>query len=202
MRFNRVYLNSAKYLKVGQTLWVDRVFANAVVNGMYSFHASASAYTEFWNNSFKTGNPNKISRWHIWQAFVQESIRSIAAISNINLQLQDGLAIDDVTKEAFSLLGENGLIHAADQHTCGECTQPYKETADIMPGVDPAGGGAVLGQSTANAMQGQASTDENMDIDHVASVKMVVVDGIVMGPAVCDYFNIYIIADCYLALCL
>src|SRR5271169_2590347 len=51
-RNRRIYVNSAKYLKVGQSIWVDRVFSNAVVNGMYSFHASASAYREYWNNSF------------------------------------------------------------------------------------------------------------------------------------------------------
>src|ERR1700678_656861 len=122
-RHTRVYLNSAKYLKVGQSLWVDRVFSNAVVNVMYSFHASASAFTEFWNNSFynhQQGNSRKLSHRQIWQAFVQESIRSIASASEINLELQDGLAISDVTKQAFSILGENGLIRAADQHTCQE----------------------------------------------------------------------------------
>ena len=46
-RHTKVYLNSAKYLKVGQSLWVNRVFSNAVLNGMYSFHASASAFAEF-----------------------------------------------------------------------------------------------------------------------------------------------------------
>ena len=36
----RVYLNYAKYLKVGHSVWVDRAFFNAVVNAIYSFHAS------------------------------------------------------------------------------------------------------------------------------------------------------------------
>ena len=44
-----VYLNSAKYLIIGQSTWVDRTFGNAVT---YSFHASASAYTDYWNNAF------------------------------------------------------------------------------------------------------------------------------------------------------
>ena len=47
---SKVYINAAQYMKVGQTLWVDRIFSAAVLNGMYSFHASASAYTEYWNN--------------------------------------------------------------------------------------------------------------------------------------------------------
>src|SRR5271156_2756298 len=29
-------------------------FSNSVLSGIYSFHASASAYTEYWNNSFGT----------------------------------------------------------------------------------------------------------------------------------------------------
>ncbi|KAF8801340.1 hypothetical protein BYT27DRAFT_7115305 [Phlegmacium glaucopus] len=140
----RMYLNSAKYLKVGQSVWVDRVFSNAVVNGMYSFHSSTSAYMEYWNNSFGVLNENKplkLSYRQIWQAFVQESIRTTAS-AKINLELNDGLAIDEVTKEAFKNLGENGLIRAADQHSCTQCTQKYKATSDIINGADPA---AVVG---------------------------------------------------------
>ena len=72
------------------------------VNGMYSFHASASAFTEFWNNTswrFHEGNAKKITRRQVWKSFVQESIRSIAAVSNTNIELQDGLKIDEVTKK-------------------------------------------------------------------------------------------------------
>jgi hypothetical protein len=207
-QYTKVYLHSAKYLKVGQTLWVDRVFSNAVVNGMYSFHASASAYLEFWNNSFGTDNSKHISRRHVWQAFVQETTRTIASSFNINLQLPDNLAIEDVTKEAFTLLGENGIIRAANQHSCGECTQHYRHTADTMPGVDPA---AVVGidenrvvpglaeaaapviselanyTSTVDQIPVQSSNDEDMDVDS-AFVQMIVVDGIVMGPVVCICF--------------
>jgi hypothetical protein len=59
---SRMYLNSARYLKVGQSTWVDRVFSAAVLNGMYSFHASAAAYTEFWNNSYSENSTGKITR--------------------------------------------------------------------------------------------------------------------------------------------
>jgi len=72
----KLYLNSATYLKIGQNLWVDRVFSNAVVNGMYSFHASAAAYMEYWNNSFGVLQQDKlfkISHRQVWQAFVQET---------------------------------------------------------------------------------------------------------------------------------
>jgi hypothetical protein len=205
-RHTRVYLNSAKYLKVGQSLWVDRVFSNAVVNGMYSFHASASAFTEFWNNSswrFHEGNARKITRRQVWQSFVQESIRSIAAVSNTNIELQDGLKIDEVTKEAFDVLGENGIIRAADQHACDECTQPYKSAVDTISDIDPAGIvgvdqnriipgliGAIdepVAESSNQAEHG-LTDGSDMDVDH-APVKMVVLDGIVMGPQHCAYNN-------------
>ena len=76
-RRNRIYLNSAKYMKVGQHTWVDCSFSNAVVNGMYSFHGSAAAYTDYWNNTFGQVNSEysaKLDHRHIWQAFVQESV--------------------------------------------------------------------------------------------------------------------------------
>ena len=101
-RKRRIYLNSAKYLKVGQSVWVDRVFSNAVVNGIYSFHASASAYMEYWNNSFGVEKSFKLSHRQIWQAFVQESTRTIATSAQVHLELTDGLDINEVTKEAFN----------------------------------------------------------------------------------------------------
>jgi hypothetical protein len=225
--YSRVYLNSARYLKIGQALWVDRKFSNAVVHAMFSFHASASAYTEFWNNSFWShhqGNSKKLSRRQIWQAFVQESVRSIADASEINLELQDGLAIDDVTKQAFSILGENGIIRAAGQHTCQECTQPYKRTADIITGDDPAalvgmdenhnvpaltGENASLAaeaaeQARENAMHAASVASQEMDVDMDDSyVTMAVVDGIVISPPVYNLiFQLIAMTDLCLALCL
>ena len=73
---------------------------------MYSFHASAAAYTEYWNNSFRTTEV-KITRCHTWQAFVQESICTIAAASNLDLELKDRLLIEEVTIKAFLCLGDN-----------------------------------------------------------------------------------------------
>ena len=64
----RLYLNTAKYLKAGQTLWVDRIFSSAILNAMYSFHGSAAAYTEYWNRTFintYSGNIEELSRQQI-----------------------------------------------------------------------------------------------------------------------------------------
>jgi len=48
----KFYLNNAKYLKVGQSVWVDHVFSGGVINGIYHFHASSSAFAQFWNVTF------------------------------------------------------------------------------------------------------------------------------------------------------
>ena len=125
-------MNSARYLKVGQNTWVDREFSNSVLNGIYNFHASAAAYTKYWNNSFGIAQV-KITRHQVWQAFVQESIRTISAASNFHLELKDGLSIEDVILEAFLHLGDNRFIQTAQEHACSECTQAYKRTADTIP---------------------------------------------------------------------
>ena len=164
-RRNRIYLNSAKYIKIGQRVWVDRSFSNAVVNGMYSFHASAAAYTDYWNNTFgqvDLDHSIKLDRRHIWQAFVQESVRSIATDQDVYLELNENLPIYEVTKEAFNALGQNGVIFAAKGHTCPECTQSYRPPEN--------------------------ENSDDMEIDH-ADVTMNVVDGIVMGPTHCAFNN-------------
>ena len=73
----RVYLNNAKYLKLGKSLYVDRLFSNAVVNGTYSFHASVAAYAEFWTNTYEKEGSLTIERRQIWQAFVHETVRTM-----------------------------------------------------------------------------------------------------------------------------
>ena len=121
----RFYLNSAKYLKVGQSLWVDRSFSGAVINATYSFHASSAAFAEFWNDSFwsmQETTSRKLSRRQIWHTFVQESVRRVAQSTGHTLEIQDGLPIGDVTKHAFLSLGEQGDIRCAENHFCSELT--------------------------------------------------------------------------------
>jgi CxC5 like cysteine cluster associated with KDZ transposases len=142
----RLYLNSAKYLKVGQSLWVDHLFARPVLNGTYSFHASVSAYAEFWNNSFwmaQDTNSQKVSHHQIWHTFIQESLCLVATASNTSLILPDNSDIKSVMHHAFDILGERGIITPGHTHSCSECTHPYKATADVITGDDPA---ALLGQ--------------------------------------------------------
>ena len=93
-----VFLNNARYLKVGSNLWVDRIFSKGVLSGMYNFHASANAYMQYWNDSFgKTTSPLNLSRKQVWQSFVQESIRTTAEISNIDFEARQNIAIDEVS---------------------------------------------------------------------------------------------------------
>ena len=191
----RVYLNEAKYLKIGKALWVDRLFSTSAINAMYNFHASASAYAEYWNNTFGTEQIS-ITRPQIWQAFVQQSVRTIAEECGIDAEFDDGLNIKEVTTQAYSLLGENGIIRAADQHACAECTQKYKKTSDVVFN-DPA---AVVGMDATDddipAMalnheqvqidlpQNPVTAEDDMEVDDIPNIKMVVLDGVVMGPQV------------------
>jgi hypothetical protein len=201
----RVYVNSAKYLKVGRETWVDRTFSEAILNGMYSFHASASAYTEFWNNSYGqlSGQASaKITRRQVWQAFIQESIRLVATESNINLQITNGLSISEKTKEAFAALGNNGIIPISKGHACSECSQPYKAVSDLMPNIS---GAAMVGMDENRNVpafigeDGNPVIEENlqrqpnrapdpMDVDSAPKalpITLDVLDGIVMGPERC-----------------
>jgi CxC5 like cysteine cluster associated with KDZ transposases len=157
--WKRLYTNDARYLKVGQNLWVDRSFSKAVMNGMFSFHASSQAYTQFWNNSYGSTSTS-ITLRQVWQAFTQESIRTIATSSSHSFELIDNLPIKEVTGKAYEILGHNGSINAATDHSCSECSHAYKQFMD--PTAEPI---------------------NDMDID-AADVKMVVLDGIVMGPTV------------------
>ena len=92
------FLNTARYLKIGSSLWVDRVFSNAVLSGMYNFHASASAYAQFWNDSFNTATSSiQLSHRQVWQAFVQESIRTVATTGGIDFEADLNIAIDEVS---------------------------------------------------------------------------------------------------------
>ncbi len=236
--WNQAYINSALYLKIGHTVWADRIFSNSVLNGMYNFHASASAYTQFWNESFwddQVVQAYKISHQQVWQAFVQESLRRMAQLSGVNLLLSDALPINEVTKHAFNILGARGIIQSANDHECSECTHSYKATADTIEREDvrqdPA---ALLGvdehrdvpvltgenanhaaQDTALARATSIATQEPEDVEmhnsdsssdsseDFAPVKMVVLDGIVMGHTVCVImiFIIYQLTVYNTALC-
>ena len=181
-QYDKVYLNSAKYIKIGHNLWVDRKFTSAVMNGVYHFHASTAAYTEFWNNVFcdEISSTGRVSHRQIWQAFVQESIRFMGSMSDINLTLRDNLPIDEVTKEAYHVLGEGGLIRAANGHACDECTQKYRRTSNPRVENDES---ATVEMDEANAeIVAEQAVEESE-----APVQMVVVDGIVMGHTICAY---------------
>lgn len=197
-RYSKLYLNSAKYVKVGQSTWVDRLFGTGVLNAMYSFHASAAAYTEYWNNSIwkhQHVKAKRITRRQVWQAFVQESIRTVATTIGDNLILQDHLAIDEVTKEAFEILGEKGHIRAATNHECSECAQEYKDKSDITTNSHPAATVGVDDSDVPNlqgpnigAITGNEDTIAAPAATEAALVTMAVIDGIVMGPPVCAIY--------------
>ena len=90
---------------------------------------------------------------------MQESVHTIASIYGTDLTLQDGLAIDEVTKEAFELLGQNGIILSAKEHHCSECIHQYKRTTDIRVSNDPA---ATLGVDEDHAEPAPQNTNPSV----------------------------------------
>ena len=196
----KAYLNNAHYLKIGQSIYVDPVFSNAVLNGVYSFHASTAAYAEFWTNSFGKSHSVKLPRWQIWQTFIQESIRTVSEALQITFETVDNLQIAKLTNKAFSVLGENGGIRLSNGHACSECTQDYKTTANYFPrNTDPAALLGVDDNRIVPALAGGHTRDVNITNQYqsitsavpVANspVKMIVMDGIVMGPVHCAANN-------------
>jgi hypothetical protein len=213
--WSKCYLNSARFLKIGQSLWVDRKFSHSVLSAIYNFHASASAFMQYWNDQSSISDSNfQIMRRQVWQAFVQESIRTIASAKNIDLELKDNLTIKEVAGEAFSILGNTGIIEPAKVHSCSQCSQPFKPTADFMINEDPA---AVIGldeNSAVPALEGEDaalsahqtvverqaararandinnSATNEMDVDY-DNCTMIVLDGIVFGPKVRSLTSLY-----------
>jgi hypothetical protein len=161
----QLYLNSALYIKIGQKLWVDRKFSTSVMNGTYHLHASTSGWANYFNDTY--GNDCiTLSRRQVWAAFIQESIRQASEISNLDFVTRDVSSIEEVTEEPFAALGNDGLIQPAKGHACAECSQPYRETSDVVlnPNNDP---------STAAPNSGQ-----------MQNVTMRVIDGMVNGTKV------------------
>ena len=99
-QYKQVYFNLAKYLKLGTDLWVDWLFANSVINAIYKFHASV--YAQYWNITFETKS-TVLTHAHMWQAFVQDSLHTIAKESKINIELNDPFNIPEVTTHYSSI---------------------------------------------------------------------------------------------------
>ncbi|EDQ98795.1 uncharacterized protein LACBIDRAFT_335649 [Laccaria bicolor S238N-H82] len=97
---------------------------------------------------------------------------------------------------------ENGIICAADNHACNECTQKHRKTSDVVDVVfdDPA---AVVGvDATDDDIPALVTAHEEpevdlhqgdeMDIDNIRDTNLVTLDGVVMGPQVCEQLNAWL----------
>lgn len=126
------------------------------MSATYSFHASSSAIAEYWCTSFGHEAGVSLRRRHAWAAFVEESIRNVASDHGYDLVVADNLDIDELVVEAFAQLGSDGVIKAAEGHTCDECSH----TMVLEP------------------------NEQHLDPLDFAPVSMVVVDGLVAGPTV------------------
>jgi len=100
-------------------------------------------------------------------AFIQESIHQVSASSNHALELPEAHHAE-VTKIAFEMLGEGGLIQSADQHSCGECTHTYKQYTDRITEDDPA---ALLGVDEHNVVPALEGGDADLAVQDAAQAR-------------------------------
>ncbi|KAH6873784.1 hypothetical protein BKA70DRAFT_1240949 [Coprinopsis sp. MPI-PUGE-AT-0042] len=129
-----------------------------------SFHASAQAFTEYFNDSYSLtpssfaslqSTSTLISRRHSWQAFMQESLHMVSGAAGRPLTVALKTSVDLLAKRAYTVLGQGGKLSNAQDHACIDCTQPWRSDAEGDP---------------------YAMEEED------AWVNMRVVDGIVTGP--------------------
>lgn len=154
--YDRRHLNGARFLKIGRELWADRTFTNSILCATYSFHASTSAFMDFWNESVGRDAGINISHRQVWHAYILETMHMIAGDQGVDLLLPDHYNIEQVTVAAYDHLGANGTIKAAEGHACDECSHPQRF----------------------------GPNEQHMDAQDFARVNMCVVDGIVMSPTV------------------
>ncbi|KAJ8696529.1 hypothetical protein PTI98_006394 [Pleurotus ostreatus] len=75
----------------------------------------------------------KAGTQHTWKAFVLESIRLLAEPSGAELLFVDNMAVKDLVTAAYEYLGDGGIIHSAEGHSCDECCHAFKDVADVIP---------------------------------------------------------------------
>ena len=90
------------------------------MNGTYHLHASTSGWANFFNDTY--GNDSlTLSHCQVWAAFIQESTWQASEMAKIDFVIQDVASIEEVTEEALTILGNNGLIQPAMGTTLSAC---------------------------------------------------------------------------------
>ena len=101
------------------------------------------------------------------------------------------------------ILGQSGVIQSAENHSCAECSQPYRAQSDLISNSNDHS--AVLGVDDVEAEVIQASSNNELEMDvDVPNVTMKVLDGIVVGTKVYLNYNFLqiIFLSYHLALCI
>ncbi|KAF9495334.1 hypothetical protein BDN71DRAFT_1506889 [Pleurotus eryngii] len=78
------------------------------------------------------------------------------------------MAVKDLVTAAYEYLGDGGVIHSAEGHSCDECCHAFKDVADMIPN-QPDNPAALAGHDENYAVPeyaGPAVEDaEAMDVD-------------------------------------
>ncbi|KAF9489325.1 hypothetical protein BDN71DRAFT_1512229 [Pleurotus eryngii] len=165
-----LYLNNAKYLKVGKRVWVNHIVSEAIVNVNYNFHTSTATITEFWNFSFvkDSGGTFKLGHCQVWKAFVEESIQQMAKFNKCQIVFEGNLSINALVAATYIELGDNGVIHSAEGHSCNECCHAFKDVADVIPR-QPNNSAAMVGHDENHVVpdyEGPAPNPDTMEVNN------------------------------------
>lgn len=187
----RYFTPDALFLKIGRNLWVDRIFAYALLQALYTF-ANFSSYAVYWTKCYwPSGLDGKLTFRNVKECFLQESIRRVnKAMKQVRFVTKHRISSNDLTVQAFQQLGMGGELPGVRNHKCPECTQPYvpPEIAGTGNRSSAVGVGGVDVAPVPNptAMENRDVVNRMGDVaaPPPRDVTMIVIDGIVMGTSV------------------
>ncbi|KAJ8456152.1 hypothetical protein ONZ45_g18805 [Pleurotus djamor] len=172
------YYLDARYLKVGKQLGVDCTVSKAMLNAFYSFHASNAGIAEFWTASFTQGEVAGfvVNGEQVWKTFVLESIWQLAVAADAKFKVAESININELVKKAYDILDLAPATNIAAMVGNDE----NNVVPDFHGEIDES---IPVSTNDQNAMD--VDEDPSTTVEASGYVRLVVVDGIVMGPRHC-----------------
>ena len=116
----------------------------------------------------------------------------MATFINGNDQTLNKQRYKEVAEEAFTKLGNAGMIEPGKAHSCSQCSQPYKAVADFMVNEDPEAVIGVNENSAVPVLKGQyarLSADDTAQEQQAARIRANNINNSVANDMDVDYDN-------------
>jgi CxC5 like cysteine cluster associated with KDZ transposases len=169
---NRIYDPDADELFLGKNLYGDRQFSRFVENTIYYCHGSFSGISKVFSDTF--GQLIAGSSWdspaqhstlqgkHVWQAFLQNSIRKISSAQGICFTTPAKAKPSVIAESAWITLGNKGVLPRGLSHGCVECTHPHHTSPYFqdLPLASTPSEPSTLSSAHANQVIGENGNDQ------------------------------------------